>query len=376
MKCTIISFLILSSFLENTILAYPGGAGGCNTGGAVADTHLVNPTTGSLKDGNFQLVTNGNAVISPNRNITAITPESGYQLNILPVSGSGAVFRGVLIRVQGPGTFTLTPKTNAQVAMACPGNGVVGVTHIDRTDKTEFGSGFKTESEGLYKVEVTVVVSNNATSGSVYYYDSFELTSYNDIPDFPTVTPILSNVTFAPTAPVAARVPSAAAPVAASVPSATPPVAATVPTAPTPVNATVPTAAVPTAVSVPTVAVPVAVSAPVADTTNITNAPSMSGGDANVTMSPTMSPSTTRTPSSDTVTEQPSTIESDVPTNGTTLMPTKGMGETSTPVMASVPTPLIAPVTVPTSGSSSIAFLVGALTNMMGAMLFVSLPMI
>ena len=159
MKCStgiFISVLIISPFLESTIVAYPSGAGGCATSMAVADAHLSNGpvTTGRLIDGNFQVSSNSNVVLNPNLNITAIIIGATYQLNILPVSGSGAVFRGVLIRVEGPGSFTLVPILNAQIATACPGNGVVGVTHLDATDKSEFSSELRTESEGIYKIEL------------------------------------------------------------------------------------------------------------------------------------------------------------------------------------------------------------------------------
>lgn len=322
-------------------MAFSGGAGSCNTGVAVGAGHLVNPTTGSLKDGNFQVATNGNVVLSPNLNITAITPRSGYQLNVLPILNSGAVFRGVLIRVEGPGNFTLNPRTNAQVATLCSGDGVLGVTHIDSSNKTEFGAAFKTDSEGTYLIEITVVVANSVTSGSIYYYDSFEFTSFEDIPEFPTVTPRLSNVTVSP--------------VAASVPSATVPVAVPVP-------------------------------APVGGVVNTTNAPVVIGGATTIppTMAPsiTMSPSMTRTPSGE-ETIQPSTMKSDVPSDITTLKPTMGNGDTGAPMIESVPTPMAAPVIrttepAPTtsSGRCNVGFSMQALFTIISAMLIVSLPII
>ena len=345
MKCSIfISLLILSPFLETAIVAYPSGAGGCATSmAAVADTHLTNApvTTGKLIDGNFQVASNGNVVLNPNLNVTAVTLGGIYQINILPVSGSGAVFRGVLIRVEGPGSFTLVPKLNAQIATACPGNGIVGVTHLDATDKSEFSSEFRTESEGNYKIEVTVVVANSATSGSTYYYESFEFTSFQEIPEFPTVTPEFTNSTLSPVAPTA------------------------------------PTVAVPAPVGVP---------APSAVSGNMTIVPTPAvANGTNVTMPPTMgpsvtvSPSTTKTPSG---TVQPSTVTSDTPTDFTnTLMPTKGIGGTTrAPVMESAPTPLAVPVkppttdAVPTSGSINVMYFVQVVSTIFGAMLIVSLP--
>ncbi len=325
-------------------MAYPTGAGGCTTSMSVADSHLTNAavTTGGLLDGNFQLTTNGNFVLNPNLNITAINPGITYQLNVLPVSGSGAVFRGVLIRVEGPGSFALVPKLNAQIAAACPGNGVVGVTHLDATDKTEFSSEFQTESEGNYKIEVTVVVTNSATSGSTYYYDSYQFTSFQDIPEFPTVTPEFTNSTLPPVAPT---VPTAAVPAPVGVPS--------------------PSAVTGNMTIVPTPAVAIS--------TNVTTPPTMGP-------SVTVSPSTTKTPSG---TVQPSTTTSDTPTDFTTLMPTKGIGGTNrAPVMESAPTPLAVPVkppttnAVPTSGSTNVSYVVQVVSTILGAMLIVSLPIV
>ena len=219
-----LSLLLLTAILGiQSVLAYPIGAGGCATGVAVGGSHLTNSPkkTGSLEDGGFQLVTNQNIKLITDLNITAINPSQTYLLNVIPNIGSSATFKGALIRVDGPGMYSITPDENAKEADACTALGVGGVTHTDRTAKTFFGSSFMTESIGEYKIEVTVVVQNNVT-GSVYYYDQFVLTSFDETPIFPTITPVRGNETKSPTkAPVLSTPTSpVAAPVA--LPVATP----------------------------------------------------------------------------------------------------------------------------------------------------------
>jgi hypothetical protein len=202
------SLFLLSTAIVGikTVLAFPNGAGGCESGGAVGGAHLTNPTTGSLETGGFQVVTNQNIKLVPNLEVTAISPLQTYLLNVIPNVGSTATFKGALIRVNGTGTYAIIPGDNSKEADKCTNLGVGGVTHTDSTAKTFFGSSFSTESLGDYVVEVTVVVQNNS-SGSIYYYDKYVLTSFDETPIFPTITPVRGNETKAPTGPVSATVP-------------------------------------------------------------------------------------------------------------------------------------------------------------------------
>jgi hypothetical protein len=266
-----------------TVLAFPIGAGGCESGGAVGGIHLTNPTTGSLDDGGFQVVTNQNIKLVPNLDVTAISPSQAYLLNVIPNVGSAATFKGVLIRVNGTGTYSIDPKENAKEAGECTSLNVGGVTHTDSTTKTFFGSSFTTESLGEYVVEVTVVVQNNST-GSVYYYDKFVLTSFDDTPIFPTITPVRGNETKSPVAVPAATTPTA-------FPMAVP------------------------------VAAPVATNATTTETSSPTNGPSAS--------------------------DVPSTILSNVPSLIPTVGTTTTGGPTRAPVAESTDAPVVAPVAAP-----------------------------
>lgn len=99
-----------------------------------------------------------------------ITPSQEYMIRI--VASDDAFFEGALIRVDGTGT-TLEPGLNAQTAMAC--TDASGVTHVNTTEKTEFTATFGTDGTENAIVDVTIVVVNSASEGSIYYYDQFVL---------------------------------------------------------------------------------------------------------------------------------------------------------------------------------------------------------
>jgi hypothetical protein len=225
----------LSSFMfdDTTVHAFPSAAGSCATGIAVGGLHLTNPTTGTLAEGDFQFVLDQNTILIPNSNVITIAPFQTYSLTVAPVPGSTAYLRGVLIRVDGPGTYTMDAGVNAQVADTCVAMGVAGVTHTGASKKVELGASFSTESVGAYEMEVSVVVTNSETFGSIYYYDKFVLMSIDGSLSSPTMSPNVTSgkETFAPVG-SATRVPSAA-PMVASVRSGTPsgfPIAISTPT--------------------------------------------------------------------------------------------------------------------------------------------------
>jgi hypothetical protein len=311
MKLSLSLLLVLScAFSDDAIVhAFPTAAGSCATGIAVGGSHLTNPTTGSLEEGGFQVVTNQNIKLVPNLNTTAISPTQTYLLNIIPLPGSNVTFRGALIRVEGPGMYDIEAGVNAQEATTCVTLGVGGVTHMSNSDKVEFGSSFSTESEGDYKIEVTVVVANSASTGSIYYYDVFVLSSFEEIPIFPTITPVKGNET-SPPADAPTRV-SPTAPIVAPVGT---------PTSPT--------------VGLPA---PVAISAPVgtqpaAPTTNST---------------PTTLPSNSSTPTATSSSPSPSPIQDGVPTMGTPTKSDVPSDTAESDVPSFVPAPVLLPVSAP-----------------------------
>lgn len=189
MKLLIFFFLISLCVNNgsNLALAFPNTAGGCATGGAVGDSHLTNPTTGPLATGSFQVFLDATTALQPDTP-AAVTPSQVYTLSIVP--SNGAAFRGALIRVADIGA-NLEPGTNAQVATMC--TDAAGVSHMDNELKTDFKATIQVSGTANVILDVTVVVANNGSEGSIYYYSQFELQPL-DATSTPMATPIAAPV--------------------------------------------------------------------------------------------------------------------------------------------------------------------------------------
>jgi hypothetical protein len=193
--CVVIGLLSSSS-----IHAFPSGAGGCDGGmAAVEGAHLTaNAVTGTLADGGFDLIVNGQFKLEPST-LTSLELDKEYKLSI---QGSGP-FRGILIRMEGEG-ITMTPESDFQLASVCDSEGAVGITHTDSSDKSELtpiGSFVVTTAQDL-QVDVTIVVSNNGQDGSEYYYNSYLLETVDELPSdvpLPDTIPPVANGTVLPT---------------------------------------------------------------------------------------------------------------------------------------------------------------------------------
>ena len=209
MKLLILSFIFsLSIYNEsNCAQAFPTGAGGCDTGGAVEGAHLNNIpiTTGSLATGNFRILLDGTTPLQPDTP-TEITVSQMYTLSIVP--SAGAMFRGALFRVAGAGV-TLQPQANAQFATEC--TETFGVTHTTSDLKTDFKATLQVDGTEITIVDVTIVVANSGSSGSIYYYSQFLLQPTDSASTpmaIPTVVPVAAPMMVVP-APTDAAVPVA-----------------------------------------------------------------------------------------------------------------------------------------------------------------------
>ena len=311
----LIAAFVFSVFVNHgitVVLASPNMAGGCNNGGAVGSSHLVNPTTGSLSTGGFEILLDGTTALQPNTP-TPVTASQMYTLDL-----AGGTFRGALFRIEDDSTI-LEAGTNAQEAVVCVE--ASGVCHMDNDSKTEFGATIQLGGTTDVTLEVTVVVANTGTEGSIYYYDQFVLRP-SDAVSPPMATPT--------TAPVAApMMVQAPVPVPMMVQAPVPVpmmVQAPIP-APTVVNVPEPTNA-PVAVDVPT-GTPVAVAEP--------------------TGMPASEP-----PSVSPVVEPTQMMESDAPTNDmnmTTDMNVTDSNRTNAPISS----PVRAPTAPTPTGTSSSA---------------------
>jgi hypothetical protein len=185
-------FLVLLCFVGFApfiIQAAPTGACSCDGGkAAVEGSHVLgNVVTGMLIDGGFDLVVNGQYKLDPSI-LTSV--EVGKTLTL---SIKGGPFRGILLRMGAVG-LTMIPATNFQLAIACMESNVAGITHTENAGKsglTSIGE-FRVPTEQELEVDVTVVVSNNANDGSVYYYNSYQMKAVYNLPDAPrpsTISP-------------------------------------------------------------------------------------------------------------------------------------------------------------------------------------------
>jgi hypothetical protein len=253
---------IVFALLFGSVTARPDGSPVCTVGSAApSGAHLTRnasiTVTGPLSQGNFAVSIGGLTLSSSGfNNVTSDT-----NLNLELTSTNGGVFKGVLIILNEAGvnlTSSLTTNSTLLKTQAlCPPDGYGGFTHTSRDLKTSASGTINMPANLEAFLDVNVVVVNNSTAGSTYFYTRFQLSTVKS------------------TAPVAAPVaPPITAPVAAPVaPPITAPVAAPV-AVPIKAPVEVPVVA-PKAAPVP---VPVTVVAPVS--ANVTSAPVVAPTDA------------------------------------------------------------------------------------------------
>jgi hypothetical protein len=160
----------------STVAAFSSQVGSCVGGGAaVGGRHFesVQETTGSLRNGGFDLIVDGRQVdpLLP-LTITAGVPHA--------VELSGRKFRGMLLRLQVPEGIDpddmLSSDTELfRLSPVCSDDNVVGLSHVGSDEKSSAtGEIFLEESGVTIQVDVTVVLSNKAFL-SEYYYSNFTL---------------------------------------------------------------------------------------------------------------------------------------------------------------------------------------------------------
>ncbi|KAL3917094.1 MAG: hypothetical protein SGARI_007798, partial [Bacillariaceae sp.] len=187
---TLRHYLLLASLCclsvdNNTVFAFPSGAGGCEGGGpAVRGAHIAGGTesSGNIGVGNYALMID-DIVIPDSANIT-FQLEGEYDITVMSVEG--VPFRGVLIRgdadtnVPGGenGNLFIEPKEDdslLQVAEVCNAP-AIGITHTSRSMKTSVtgliqyatdADASATEVMGA-SLEITVVTSLNE-----FYYTKY-----------------------------------------------------------------------------------------------------------------------------------------------------------------------------------------------------------
>lgn len=180
------------------IAALPNGAASCAAGNPLGGFHLSrDQTTGDLVDGGLLVFLNG---VPLTTGAVATFPSVGTSaITVITNNVETLGFRGYLIRVDlGNGeTMALSPDESGQVSPLCISSDVSGVTHTDRSLKSEIDVDFTVDEvlSAAVSLEVTVVFANNAQELSVWYSDTFTLEQeaaefVPPITQLPPVTPV------------------------------------------------------------------------------------------------------------------------------------------------------------------------------------------
>jgi hypothetical protein len=189
--------LLLLAVALNGARAYPNGAGGCSGGqAAVQGFHLQSGyKTGSLGDGGYQVLLDGRT-LNPGGLVNFTAGED----HTLTVSGT---FRGILVRLQadnGVDTSAALSENSSllQHASVCSAP-VAGITHNSRATKTGAEVILHLDKPSDVALDITIVLENNESGQSIFYYSGFTLASVNPsgsvlpAPGTPTPAPVLTN---------------------------------------------------------------------------------------------------------------------------------------------------------------------------------------
>lgn len=255
MRLTIVGLALL--FFSAVTEARSTGAFGCvGNQASVGGSHTAGDsvTTGTLEENGLRLSLNG-YVVNPDIENILLQKNSLYDISVSSADDS-RTFRGFLFRVESTTSnlFELTTKDdNGKIADVCEADDIAGVTHTDATDKSVTTAALTILEAGELLLDVTVVQSNRAPEGSVYFYTQYRLQVPETIdPNAPTSplprltsAPTVSlNATAAPSpAPVTSaptKPPTTSSPVVA-IPNLTPPPVGVLPPTPTPPVASPPT---------------------------------------------------------------------------------------------------------------------------------------
>jgi hypothetical protein len=185
---------LAASFLMGSAQAFSAGAGGCVGGAAaVGGSHLARETTltGTLAEGGLSVYINNELKdISTPLSLAVAKPYSVH------VNGTSE-YKGILYRLESTLGLDVTgfvtpaaddPRTKIADACAAP---ATGLTHVNSDLKNNIPMFLNIESAGTYKVDVTIVISNNA-SLSEYYHSQFAVNANPETASPVTAAPALS----------------------------------------------------------------------------------------------------------------------------------------------------------------------------------------
>ena len=171
-------------FLADTVSPFPDGTPNCEVGSSsTRSLHLIaarNPKSGQIQVGGIDVFINDVKLQVTTTGPNIFDFEAGVD-NILSIKSSkGNEFKGVLILLSQNQTNTkaaLTPLPPYQDPIACEKFPYGGYTHSEPSLKSTANGTLRWDTVGseLFSLDVNIVVVNNATAGSIYYYTNYKL---------------------------------------------------------------------------------------------------------------------------------------------------------------------------------------------------------
>eukprot|EP00542_Grammatophora_oceanica_P007118 CAMPEP_0194059282 /NCGR_PEP_ID=MMETSP0009_2-20130614/68577_1 /TAXON_ID=210454 /ORGANISM="Grammatophora oceanica, Strain CCMP 410" /LENGTH=274 /DNA_ID=CAMNT_0038709761 /DNA_START=46 /DNA_END=866 /DNA_ORIENTATION=+ len=198
------SYLALFLLFLTRVSAFPTQPGSCNEDNPLGGFHLTRAPSategsGGIGDGGFELVFGDVPLFDMAGVVNVVEANEMIELRVLS-SNTDGFFRGFLIRISDFGdmiddaTMILQPRdSDAQRLGACNSMNIPSLAHTQNFNKTSIVGFFEYPmpvSENPIRLEVTVVVANNAGEGSVWYYSDFRLEVDSEVTSPPTRSPV------------------------------------------------------------------------------------------------------------------------------------------------------------------------------------------
>ena len=189
-----LSFVVALSFIS-AVVAFPNGAPICAIGPSVVRNEHVrisrNPQTGTIEKEGYTVLLNGNPLLDDPLDATQVNLfQFGEQGAVTILSPTGRYFKGVLMIVHDgiasdvdllntkePAALNLT-DANTKPSAGCATVNVASMVQVINTQKTLVGVGltWPVENVNLF-MDTTIVINNNATVGSQYYFTQYPMRS-------------------------------------------------------------------------------------------------------------------------------------------------------------------------------------------------------
>ena len=189
-----LSFVVALSFIS-AVVAFPNGAPICAIGPSVVRNEHVRasrkPDTGPIEKNGYTVLLNGNVITDDPLDPTAVNLfQFGVQSAVTILAPTGRYFKGVLmiahdgtisdvdiLNTKEPPALNLT-DANTKPSLGCATVNVASMVQVINTQKTLVGVGLTWPAVDVNLfLDTTIVVNNNATAGSQYYFTQYPMRS-------------------------------------------------------------------------------------------------------------------------------------------------------------------------------------------------------